>query len=778
MSETVISTNPDFTYVFQTPATYRVRLIATNGTCSDTTETYFIPVSNPTPDGYPYYLQLFCYQQNKIRVTFCLGNSGFKAFPAGTPINFYDADPRLPGANKLSPSYYLPADLPGRCNNCYNHILNVNYRNVDKIFMAFNDSGITQPIVFPNTPHVETYYLNNIISSQSTRTIINTAICQGQNYAGYTISGTYVDTLYSVNNGCDSIRTLNLIVKPVVATDITASICQGDNYAGHTANGTFVDVYSAKNGCDSTRTLHLTVKPIFKTSYTAAICQGENYYGHATAGTYTDHYFAMNGCDSARTVQLTVRPVFRTTVTATICQGQNYAGHTTTGTYTDSYFAVNGCDSTRTLTLTVRPIFFTTVTSSICAGDNYAGHTATGTYVDWYSAVNGCDSVRTLNLIVNPIKFSTVFAAICPGDNYAGHTTTGTFVDLYRTIYGCDSTRTLHLTVKPIFTTSVAATICEGYNYAGHTQSGIYTDVYPAMNGCDSTRTLRLTVNPKRTTTIDAAICDRETYLAGGKLQTAAGTYYDTLRTYQGCDSIIITNLTVHPLPQPDLGPDRGVCIGEVLVLDPGNFIRYRWQDGSTNPDFITNTISTYSVTVTDSLGCRNADTMKLTKIYPLPENFMPPDSSLCRGNVLQVKVPGYINYNWSTGSKKNFIDVTKTGTYRLLATDLYGCIGKDSVYVYFYNCINVQVPTAFTPNDDGLNDTYKPLIPAPVTNYQMQIWNRWGQLMFETKNYKTGWDGTFKSKYQPLGAYVFQITLTDIDGNNVKKSGTLMLIR
>ena len=492
-----------------------------------------------------------------------------------------------------------------------------------------------------------------------------------------------------------------------------------------------MDVYAAANGCDSTRTLHLTVKPIVSTSVTATICQGQNYAGHTTTGNYVDVFTALNGCDSTRTLQLTVNPTVSTTVTTAICQGQSYAGHTTTGDYVDVYTGVNGCDSTRTLHLTVKPVFNTTVTTAICQGENYAGHTATGNYVDVYTAVNGCDS-----------------------------------------------TRTLHLTVKPKPVTSFVISICQGESYAGHTTSGNYVDVYTAVNGCDSTRTLQLTVNPVKHTTVNISLCQGQSYLAGGHLQTTTGTYVDSAHTYLGCDSIITTNVVVHTLPIPYLGADKSICMGDVWILNPGNFTAYSWQDGNTDPTYPANMVGEYSVTVTDIFGCKAADTAKLLNVYPLPADFLPADSSLCRGNTLQIKVRSYVNYNWTTGSTAQYLNVTKSGTYGLQVKDENGCNGKDSIKIFFYNCINIQVPNAFTPNADNLNDVFKPMIPAPVSNYRMQIWNRSGELLFETKDYRKGWDGTFKSTPQSIGTYVYLISLTDIDGVNVKKKGTLVLIR
>ncbi|MEO6719422.1 MAG: M43 family zinc metalloprotease [Ferruginibacter sp.] len=591
MAEQVVSTAVNLTYVFPTPANYSIRLVATNGGCSDTTEMYMVPVLDPTPDGAPYNITIACFQQTNVRVNFCIADYGFAALPKNTPINFYDADPLQPGAHKLSPTFYLPIDVPGgNCAFCFTHTLNVPYQNLNKIFLVFNDNGSAIPVLLPNGSLPEKNYLNNIQSSQINKTVVTTEICEGQ---------------------------------------------------------------------------------------------------------------------------------------------------------------------------------------------NYAGHTSTGTFVDVYTAANGCDSTRTLNLTVHPLQFATIATSICQGENYAGHTKSGTYKDVYNDIYGCDSTRTLHLMVKPVFSTNVAATICDGFNYAGHTTTGTYVDVYTPVNGCDSTRTLKLTVHPNKFTVVDTAICDGETYLAGGHLQTTTGIYVDTLSTYLDCDSIVTTNLIVHPLPTPDLGQDRGVCIGDVLILDPGNFTTYLWQDGSTQPKFTTNLIGDYSVTVTDTFGCKNDEAMRLTEIYPLPANFLIADSSLCKGNILQVKLPGYINYMWSTGSTDDHIGITNAGTYNVQVTDAYGCVGIDSMKVFFYdNCITIQIPNAFTPNGDGKNDEFKPLIPVPVNNYHMQIWNRWGRLLFETRERLKGWDGTFKSVPQAPAAYVYLITFKDLDGVNIKKYSTMILVR
>ncbi len=286
-------------------------------------------------------------------------------------------------------------------------------------------------------------------------------------------------------------------------------------------------------------------------------------------------------------------------------------------------------------------------------------------------------------------------------------------------------------------------------------------------------------MNPKKVTTVDHIMCAGNTYLAGGQLQTVTGVYYDTLDTYLGCDSIIVTNLTVNPLPSPDLGKDRGICIGDTLTLDPGIFSDYLWQDGSTSAYFRTQSVGVYAVTVSNVYGCIASDTMSVLGIDALPANFLPSDTTLCRGNILKVQVPGYIDYNWNTGDKRWFLDITTTGAYRLEVTDRNGCTGIDSVNVVFdNNCIIIQIPNAFTPDNNGKNDVFMPFMPAPLPDYHMQVYNRWGQLVYETRDTKKGWDGDYHSKDQPSGTYVYAITFKDFDGKYVKKSGTVLLVR
>jgi gliding motility-associated-like protein len=166
MTEQVVSTQKNLTYIFKQPANYTVRLIAINGSCTDTTEIYNIAVDNATADGVAYMSTVDCYQQTKIRVGLYICNNGYAPIPAGTPISFYDADPRLGKAHKLSPSFIMPDTLLGKCCSfTYVQILDVGKRGLNQLFMVFNDNGTTMPLKLPNTSLKELNYANNIQSA-------------------------------------------------------------------------------------------------------------------------------------------------------------------------------------------------------------------------------------------------------------------------------------------------------------------------------------------------------------------------------------------------------------------------------------------------------------------------------------------------------------------------------------------------------------------------------------------------------------------------------------
>jgi gliding motility-associated-like protein len=107
------------------------------------------------------------------------------------------------------------------------------------------------------------------------------------------------------------------------------------------------------------------------------------------------------------------------------------------------------------------------------------------------------------------------------------------------------------------------------------------------------------------------------------------------------------------------------------------------------------------------------------------------------------------------------------------------GCATSDTIHLKVVKGPEIYVPTAFTPNGDGLNDKFK-IIPVGITNIRyFNIYNRWGQLIFSTQDPSKGWDGTVKGIPQPAGTYVWVVAgNSSVDQALLKKQGTLVLIR
>jgi gliding motility-associated-like protein len=115
---------------------------------------------------------------------------------------------------------------------------------------------------------------------------------------------------------------------------------------------------------------------------------------------------------------------------------------------------------------------------------------------------------------------------------------------------------------------------------------------------------------------------------------------------------------------------------------------------------------------------------------------------------------------------------------YLVRVTSPTGCFVVDTVQLITFNKADIYVPSAFTPNKDGKNDRLKP-ITAGIRNLQyFRIWNRWGQLVYQSVTDLPGWDGNFQQMPSPAGTYVWEVKATDTRGFPVQKKGTVVLIR
>jgi hypothetical protein len=445
-------------------------------------------------------------------------------------------------------------------------------------------------------------------------------------------TGTYYDTLLTFL-GCDSVIVSSLTVYPTYGYDLYPEICDGDSILidGQFRNqtGIYYESWQSVNGCDSIYAFHLTVHPVYGEVQTYDLCEGDSVYlagaWQFNGGSYFDTLQSVHGCDSVINTLVALRPIYDDTFNATICDNDSIflegAWQNQAGTYTDMFASEFGCDSMVTIVLTVNPTAQTLVHDTICEGDSiYLGgahQTTSGDYVDNYFTFLNCDSTVTTSLYVIPKLYSDEIISICEGDSLfvggAWQTVSGSYVDTYTALTtGCDSLHTTNLDVIPILYSAETAEICDGDSIfvggAWQSTAGDYSDVYTAATtGCDSVHTTTVVVNPVFNTSDAATICDGDSIWLGGAYQTTTGSYTDVFNSADGCDSTVVTALTVNTVDTAVIMPSPV----SLMATATGGSASFQWINcsngqpisGATNALFEPVDNGLYAVIVTQN-GC------------------------------------------------------------------------------------------------------------------------------------------------------------------------------
>jgi len=207
---------------------------------------------------------------------------------------------------------------------------------------------------------------------------------------------------------------------------------------------------------------------------------------------------------------------------------------------------------------------------------------------------------------------------------------------------------------------------------------------------------------------------------------------------------------------------------------------QYTWQDGSTGPVFSAPGPGSYAVRMQFE-GCYAADTVEIEE-KPVPVFSLGADTAICADQPLLLRSPFAADaYLWQDGSTEAGLSASSEGTYWLAAT-VDGCTGSDSIRVAVNNCdCKAFVPNAFSPNGDGRNDVYLPLVVCGtyVVKYELSIYNRWGQRIFYSHDAGKGWDGTYNGQMADAGVYFFTLQYgADQHRDRFLKKGELTLLR
>jgi gliding motility-associated-like protein len=288
------------------------------------------------------------------------------------------------------------------------------------------------------------------------------------------------------------------------------------------------------------------------------------------------------------------------------------------------------------------------------------------------------------------------------------------------------------------------------------------------------------------------------------------GAYNARLIIFPGlyCADTTFSKVLVYPFVHADFSYSADTCSGQQIQFTnnssstsgPINMTQWTFKKDSSllftssqyNIDYaFTKAPQTYTVSLTvgNTKGCVATDT-QFVNIYQSPYPLASHDTLLAKGATLQLQVnDGNYNYNgqyswWPSeglsdpSSANPILTSTTDNTYYVSIKNSFGCNLQDSISVKYYSGPDIYVPNAFTPNGDGKNDIFKP-VPVGISTFKyFRVYNRYGQLMFQTTTPNQGWDGYLNGSPAPQGTYVWQTAGIDFNGHPINKKGTVILVR
>jgi len=647
----------------------------------------------------------------------------------------------------------------------------------------------------------------------------------------YTVTGTTL-------GGCTGTATQIITIYPtptVTISSSTTNICSGDSvqlnaagaasyswspvsslssstgssvYANPGVSTTYTVAAKSANGCPANDSVAITVTPVPIVTVTppsAGICTGDSVKLAASgAAGYT--WSPSVGLNTTTGPNVTAIPGASTTYTVT---GTNGACSSTAsvaisvGTLTVTAIAVSPtiCNSGSTVINAAGATTYTWLPSSTLSASTGTSVTATPTVTTTYTLVgsssSSCFDSTTVVITVGAAPSITVSASsnsICSG-----------------------STTTLTANGASTYTWSPSATLSAstGTSVTATPSANItYTVVGTTLGGCSDSNTVSITVNTTPTITITSSgsdsICSGQnvTLIANG----SAGNYlwsngattstivvnstgsYQVIATNGICGDTVKQNVFVYPPFTVSMKSDS-ICIGQNAILNvtasggkPG--YNYVWGSGlGTGPgpkNVVTTTANPYyACTVSDGCGDLITDsTMVYT--YPTPKaSFIPSPDVVQAGQFIGFinTSTGTTNYFWAFGDETTSADSAPYHLYNIpgdyvvtLIASNGGC--RDSVSDTVFVTQNIFIPNVFTPNGDGVNDVFHVTIGG-MQSYYIEIFNRWGEKLFEADSPQIDWDGRSNGGVaESAGTYYYEITATDYTGKVLKFKGPLELIR
>ncbi|MBI34858.1 MAG: hypothetical protein CMP67_05770 [Flavobacteriales bacterium] len=327
-------------------------------------------------------------------------------------------------------------------------------------------------------------------------------------------------------------------------------------------------------------------------------------------------------------------------------------------------------------------------------------------------------------------------------------------------------------------------------------------------NGCSSSDTVEVAFNelPEVYLGEDTTICEYQSIILnaqneglyfswndGSELQSIEvsdnGLYAVEVRDSIGCLGTGEIYITKEILPDPFLKKEYQICEGTSIFLtpDPG-YESYQifWENNMQSSKIEAFETGEY-ISYIQSLHCKDTFVVKVEKIDTPDAEIVDlrGEDKYCfdlESTILKVySSESNLDYDWNGLSRDEDLEIIEEGTYQVYVTNDY-CKSSYEYSIKEYCEGKLYLPNSFTPNNDGLNDYFTPVINEYITNYDFRIYNRWGELIFQTTQMNQGWDGRVNSQIAEIDAYVYKIRyqyLSETGGaKNESLVGTVLLMR
>lgn len=258
-----------------------------------------------------------------------------------------------------------------------------------------------------------------------------------------------------------------------------------------------------------------------------------------------------------------------------------------------------------------------------------------------------------------------------------------------------------------------------------------------------------------------------------------------------GTSLVTIQVLTSQPITVTNQTPT--ICKGDSSLLSANGAINYVWMPGTGLSSTTGSSVwasplvtTTYTVIGTDAGGCSSSATTKVNVISGLDLKVAKSEDVDCQRNPVLLSATGANSFQWSPASYVTDPNSSSTYTKNLTQSMIFyvtgtlgSCIEKDSIWVAvdYSDDNSVFIPSAFSPNYDGLNDCLKPICKHVFTEFNFMIYNRWGQKVYATRDQNNCWEGFFNNARVPQDTYYYYLKAKNNCGEVIKK-GDVMIIR